>query len=275
MNIEIIKNNKIVGSCQIELIPFIEGKMNNLYKSKFKNNENNENNENTENNENNETKNAIAKITKIGGGFNSNSNFNSNSYEYECRIYEKMSKHINIVEYYGWFTNEHNIRGILLEHVKTDLFYYIRDNDIISYENKIFILRQLISALQHLYSYGKIYYDLKPENVLITEDLIVKLCDFDNISYTICYAPPEFLNNKPSKYSIIWSFGMTIYTMFEKKTPYQSDYKNNDEVIRKITEGILPSMSSIIPTNISNIIKNCCKVNELDRLKFSEILLNF
>lgn len=44
--------------------------------------------------------------------------------------------------------------------------------------------RQLSSAVAHIHSLGIIHHDIKPHNILITESLDVKLCDFGNAAFT-------------------------------------------------------------------------------------------
>uniref|UniRef100_A0A6C0J177 Protein kinase domain-containing protein n=1 Tax=viral metagenome TaxID=1070528 RepID=A0A6C0J177_9ZZZZ len=48
----------------------------------------------------------------------------------------------------------------------------------ISIELGIRLLRQIVSGLGYLHEKRLIHHDLKPENVLVTEDFLIKICDF-------------------------------------------------------------------------------------------------
>lgn len=145
-------------------------------------------------------------------------------------------KHPNIISYY--YVKWKNMSEIMLvmELAHTNLRKIIRTRDRI---NSVLILKwtnQILQTLKYLHE-NKIWHrDIKPDNILITEDNNIKLCDFgisrvgcDKIipySTVVCanpYAPPEIIKYKINKghdgtayydHKIdIWSAGITMLEM--------------------------------------------------------------
>uniref|UniRef100_A0A2S2P019 Testis-specific serine/threonine-protein kinase 3 n=1 Tax=Schizaphis graminum TaxID=13262 RepID=A0A2S2P019_SCHGA len=91
-------------------------------------------------------------------------------------------------------------------------------------------------AIQYLHTMEIVHRDIKCENILITEHYTVKLTDFGFSKFvksskklncnTYCcslgYASPEILTARPydGKMSDIWSLGVVLYVMLNKKMPF-------------------------------------------------------
>lgn len=89
-------------------------------------------------------------------------------------------------------------------------------------------------ALEFLHKKGIIYWDLKPENVLISADGYAKITDFGlskddmtegkhtkSICGTTEYLSPEMLLGKGYDYSCDWwGFGCIVYEMLVGLPPY-------------------------------------------------------
>lgn len=98
--------------------------------------------------------------------------------------------------------------------------------------------RQLTLAVQYLHTLDIVHRDIKCENIVITENFIVKLTDFGFSKFinrskrlncnTYCcsmpYAAPEVLSKHPydGKSSDIWSLGVVLYVMLNKKMPFNN-----------------------------------------------------
>lgn len=121
-----------------------------------------------------------------------------------------------------------------------DLFDLIEFKKNIGESESKSIIRQCVSALNHLHKRGIVHRDIKDENVIIDEKGIIKLIDFGSAAYvksglfdvfvgTLDYAAPEVLNGQPyeGKPQDVWSLGILIYTLIYKENPFY----NVDEIM--------------------------------------------
>ena len=103
---------------------------------------------------------------------------------------------------------------------------------------------ELLLAIEYLHKMNIIHRDIKLSNVLLNENMEVRLCDFGlaidngvkeqkNICGTLNYIAPELYNKKGGlKYSFktdIWAFGVLMYSLFFKKTPFKKEPKKKTD----------------------------------------------
>jgi serine/threonine protein kinase len=121
-----------------------------------------------------------------------------------------------------------------------DLFSLMKRNKNISLVDKKIYLAEIGLALTHLHSKGFIYRDVKPENVLISNDGHVKVGDFGLSEYigeegyakgivgTPEYIAPEVLQGLNYDFSCDWwSFGVLAYQFLCNKMSYSEENKND------------------------------------------------
>lgn len=109
---------------------------------------------------------------------------------------------------------------------------------------------QLTGVVEWLHCKGCVHADLKPENVLLTSDLTVKLCDFNSALFptpntpltdglglgTPAYGAPELAsrNSKGFSYPVdIWSLGAILYTLAVGTEPFRKARSMIDILHRK------------------------------------------
>ncbi len=154
----------------------------------------------------------------------------------------KTVDHPNIIQLFDCYYDT-NYYYIIEEYCSGgDLFDYLHTQKYFSEKKASIILKQLLSAINHLHKKNIIHRDLKPENIVFIKtknrDIFIKIIDFGaSIAFkgnflkeelgTIYYMAPEvFMNNYKEK-SDIWSCGIILYTMLCGHPPFMgSDEKS-------------------------------------------------
>ncbi len=146
------------------------------------------------------------------------------------------------------------------------------------------IIHQLVKAMNYLDSINILHRDIKPDNLLLTKNNILKIIDFgfsyqnkmsNDMYKTICgtpmYMSPELLSGKPySKKSDLWSLGIIAYELFHCKNPYGKP-RNIQELIYAInTYKIL--YRDDISNHFLDFLKNLLIIDPNDRLDYDNLL---
>lgn len=67
---------------------------------------------------------------------------------------------------------------VVAEFAEGDLFQILEDDHHLDVDEVRGVTSQLVSALFYLHSHRIVHRDMKPQNILISKDGTVKLCDF-------------------------------------------------------------------------------------------------
>ncbi|MCI8394511.1 MAG: serine/threonine protein kinase [Bacilli bacterium] len=191
----------------------------------------------------------------------------------------------NLVKYYDDFDYvlESGLKThiIIMEFVTgkklTDIIDDI-DND----DQLVNLFKDILNAVKQLHSYGIIHRDLKPDNILMTDDGIIKVIDYglvklidfssitrtgDNIGSPMFMAPEQIVDSKHiTTKSDIYSLGVILYLMFTKSYPY--DVTSLEELIYKIINvPIVPpsEKNNNIPIYIEKIIYKSLSKKDYNR----------
>ncbi len=152
---------------------------------------------------------------------------------------------------------------------------------------------ELLLAIEYLHKRNIIHRDIKLSNVLLSEKMEVRLCDFGlaidngieyqkNVCGTPNYIAPELLNHKNGlKYSFeidIWAFAVLLYTLFFNKTPFEEKAKGKTKYN---IQNIVYTFPKEIPISkeakdlISSIlVKNPNERPKIDEIKASPFFKN-
>ena len=112
-----------------------------------------------------------------------------------------------------------------------------------SYDWKIYG-RQLVAALCYIHERSILHLDIKPANILLTQQNVCKLADFGCSQYsvnptisqlqgTLAYCAPElFRGQLPTTKADIYSLAITLWTLKTQEAPYQGE--NNFMVVYQV-----------------------------------------
>lgn len=193
--------------------------------------------------------------------------------------------HPNIVSIYDvGFEQEGDkkIYYIVMEYIKgKTLKEIIKEKGKLPVDLAIDYSYQIAEALQHAHS-NRIYHrDIKPHNIMITEDNRVKVTDFgiaraatsstvtttSNVLGSVHYFSPEqarggYTDDK----SDIYSLGIVMYEMVTGVLPYQGESPIT-VALKHVQEDIVPprQLEPSIPIGLENIILKCVQKRQADR----------
>jgi eukaryotic-like serine/threonine-protein kinase len=137
------------------------------------------------------------------------------------------------------------------------------------------------SALDHAHSLGIIHRDVKPENVMVRKDGVVKLMDFGvaqvvdlermtvtgQILGSPAYMAPEVLDGKTLDFrSDVFSLGVMLYQMATGVLPFAG--KNPHEVLKRIAEGRFADPRTVcarVSDQLARVITRSLARNPADR----------
>ena len=192
-------------------------------------------------------------------------------YNNEIELITKLN-HQNIVKYYKSFTENNKIYIIMEYFDNGDLDSYIKalkfDKGKNENKNKAEIWNifyQCMAGLNYLHSMGVIHRDIKPQNIFMTKNKIIKIGDFgvsakfkdkqilkkiislkNTIVGTYEFMAPEVFKKDYNEKSDIYSMGCVFYQILFLK-PYQKKsfkYENN-KPIQRLESGPISSISDI------------------------------
>lgn len=140
------------------------------------------------------------------------------------------------------------------------------------------IVKQICSVLYYLHQSNYIYYDLKAENILVTEsngNPIIKIIDLGfarytledydkNIQGTAYYIAPELLKNEQHDYTFdFYSLGILLYRIVYDKFPFVSE--NELEIYKAHIEEEFVLGPSIYSKKLTSVISKLIKKNPHER----------
>jgi len=203
-------------------------------------------------------------------------------FEREALAAAKLS-HPNIVTIFD-VGDENGRNFIVMEFLQgKTLKDYLDGNFDISFEQLLDIFIQIVSGLDHAHSKGVVHRDIKPDNMKVLDDNVVKITDFgiarveDSISNltqdgtmlgTLGYISPEQLRSSKGVdgKSDIFSFGAMIYELLTKKLPFDGGTVGST-ILKIMTETpILPKkINPEIPEPIEKLIMKCLEKDPKNR----------
>jgi DNA-binding response OmpR family regulator len=155
----------------------------------------------------------------------------------EAEILEKI-EHPGVVRIYEHGRDSaDNIPYILMEFVSGRTLGDHIANGALSFSTRLSLVRQIATALDAVHRHGILHRDLKPQNVMVTDDFQAKLTDFGvayvaGSSLTVVgsligspayMAPENFLSRPIDERSDIFSLGVLAYELLTGAKPFKGE----------------------------------------------------
>ena len=189
--------------------------------------------------------------------------------------------HPNIVEIYD-VGEENGNYFIVMEYVDgVTLKTLIKKRGKMILAEALDITKQVASGLECAHASYIIHRDIKPQNIMVLDDGLVKITDFgiavasnsesltqtNSVMGSVHYLPPEQANGTGSTIrSDIYSLGIMMFEMLTVKVPFKGE--TAVEIAIKQLKEPLPSLSMYrddIPQSVENIILKACAKNPENR----------
>lgn len=203
----------------------------------------------------------------------------------------------------GRLQHPHIVNVYTFRHIDTHLFIVmeyvaggtlsdlIDDKGAVEMKEAIPLIRQSLLALEAAHNANIIHRDIKPPNILLTGDGVIKISDFGlakiqedssatmvtrvgTTGGTLYYMPPEQSEalHKVDHRGDLYSLGMTLYQMLAGRVPFDRQ-SSALSILRAVDEQRIPSPVTFnpkIPGEMADIIMKAIKKYPEDRFQTAE-----
>ncbi|XP_055376684.1 probable serine/threonine-protein kinase DDB_G0282963 [Condylostylus longicornis] len=187
-----------------------------------------------------------------------------------------------ICRLYRTFRDEKYLYMLLEACMGGEVWTMLRDRGNFNEEQTQFITGCVLQAFEYLHSRNIIYRDLKPENLMLSEQGYVKLVDFGFAKYignsqktwTFCgtpeYVAPEIILNKGHDRAVdYWALGILIHELLNGTPPFTANdpMKTYNIILKGIDMIDFPKH---MPKSAVTLIKKLCRDVPAERLGYSK-----
>ena len=179
---------------------------------------------------------------------------------------------------------------IAMEYIEGKTLQELIPEDGVDLETFVTWFVPVARALEHAHSRGVVHRDIKPGNIMMTNEGIVKILDFGlahfgppldhngrsqdpsltqpgQILGTPAYMSPEQAEGKDVDHrSDIFSLGVVMYEAMTGKKPFRGE--SNAEVVSNLLKSDVPPVRTVrpeTPPEISDVVTNCLRKRRRDR----------
>ena len=149
-----------------------------------------------------------------------------------------MLSHQNIVEIHD-ASVRHNIKYIVMEYVEgITLKNYMQHREVLNLREIISYTTQILRALEHAHAKGIVHRDIKPQNIMLLKNGVIKVMDFgiakipnaetvtmtDKAIGTVYYISPEQVSGSTTDArSDLYALGVMMYEMATGSLPFSAE----------------------------------------------------
>ena len=187
-----------------------------------------------------------------------------------------MLSHPNIVSVYD-VSHSDDVEYIVMELIDgITLKEYLRQKGAIAPSEALDFTIQIAKALEHAHGKGIIHRDIKPQNIMLLKNGMIKVADFgiaelqndieesngETVGSVHYIAPEQARGAAPDARSDIYSLGIVMYEMLTGRLPYVGD--TDVEVAVKHMNTVPVSPREIVPEIPEELERICLKAMDAD-----------
>lgn len=197
-----------------------------------------------------------------------------------------MLSHPNIVSIYDVSVSG-ELKYIVMEYIEgVTLKSYMAQKGALPLGETISIAEQILRALIHAHSRGIVHRDIKPQNIMLLKNGVIKVADFgiaklpnaetvtmtDHAIGTVYYISPEQASGLPiDARSDIYSTGVLLYEMASGRLPFVADSPVSVALMQVQDEPAPPtSVNPAIPRGLEQIILTAMEKSPKNRFQTAE-----
>lgn len=187
----------------------------------------------------------------------------------EQRIWDGL-EHKNIVSYKGCFFGQDGELNMVAEYIPGwSLADHLSQISKFPEHMVACITLQIVAGLEYLHECGVTHRDVKPANILVNPDGVIKITDFgvssavdvptmtgNTLVGTPWYIAPEMIEGRPYGKSVdIWSLGCTVLELATGKRPYH--HLRPHIAMFRMTQDRMPPMPKKLSPKLRDFLRIC------------------
>lgn len=182
------------------------------------------------------------------------------------------------------------IQYIVMEYIDgITLKEYIEQKGPLSWNDAVYFTLQILRGLQHAHDKGVVHRDIKPQNIMVLPDGVIKVADFgiarfarseqetitDKAIGSVHYISPEQARGeKTDEKADIYSVGVMLYEMLTGKLPFQAESAVSVAIMQLQKEPTLPrDINGSIPLGLEQITMHAMQKDSIKRYKSAAEML--
>ncbi len=197
--------------------------------------------------------------------------------------------HPNVVSIYD-VGNEDDIEYIVMEYVEgITLKQYLSTKGVLQWKEAVDYASQICSGLEHAHKKGIVHKDIKPENIIITKEGILKITDFGiakalnqgtiatgglTMGSVHYFSPEQARGGFTDAKTDLYSLGILLYEMVAGKLPFEGDSAISVAMQHLEKPPVRPSIyNPSIPRSLEAVILKAMKKEQTERYQSATQML--
>ncbi|MDR1260164.1 MAG: Stk1 family PASTA domain-containing Ser/Thr kinase [Oscillospiraceae bacterium] len=196
----------------------------------------------------------------------------------------------NIVRIFDVSFNESS-QWIVMEYIDgITLDEYLKKKKVLSWQEAVYFVIPILKALQHAHDKGVVHRDVKPQNIMLLRNGLVKVMDFGiarfarNDTRTITekaigsvhyISPEQAKGGNVDEKTDIYSIGVMLFEMVTGKLPFEADNPVSVALKQIQSQPIYPrQLNKTLPVGIEQIIMRALQKDPRNRYQSAADMLN-